>query len=206
MSSSTVPAKAVPPPAEERELPVPPQAAEPARPPRSAAFRLQEAEVGQEQRLISTPESSRTLLQPEGCAPPPRRSWLDVPVFWGLLALFAAVVGLVLFCFDPRQYHFYPVCFFYKTTGLLCPGCGASRSMHQLLHGHLATAFRFNPVLVVSLPVLAWFGARYVWQKARNEPASLGLRPLWLWLILAVVLVVSVLRNLPGTAFSLLRP
>ena len=128
------------------------------------------------------------------------------PTALALSALLAAVAGLVLFCFDPRQYHFYPVCFFHKTTGLLCPGCGALRAMHQLLHGQVATAFRFNPVLVVSLPILAWLGTRYVWQKSRNEPASLGLRPLWLWLILAAVLVVSVLRNLPGAPFALLRP
>jgi hypothetical protein len=129
-----------------------------------------------------------------------------VPVLWGLLALFAAVAGLVLFSFDPRLYHFYPVCFFYKTTGLLCPGCGALRAMHQLLHGHVATALRFNPVLIVSLPIVAWLGASYVWRKARNQPATLGLSPLWLWLILAAVLVVSVLRNLPGAPFDMLRP
>ncbi len=118
------------------------------------------------------------------------------PPVLAVLALLGAVAGLVLFCFDPRQYPFYPVCFFHKTTGLLCPGCGALRAMHQLLHGHLATAFRFNPVLVFSLPILAWIGARYRWRKARNEPAALGLRPFWLWLILVAVLVVSVLRNL----------
>ncbi|MCX6913024.1 MAG: DUF2752 domain-containing protein, partial [Verrucomicrobia bacterium] len=73
-------------------------------------------------------------------------------------ALLAAAVGLVLFCFDPRQYHFYPICFFHKATGLLCPGCGALRATHQLLHGHLAAAFRFNPMLVASLPFLLWFG------------------------------------------------
>ena len=61
-------------------------------------------------------------------------------------------------------------------------------------------------MLVVSLPILAWLGARYGLQKARNQPASLGLRPLWLWLVLAAVLVVSVLRNLPGAPFAMLRP
>jgi|SRR5208337_2725222 len=128
------------------------------------------------------------------------------PPVLAVLAVLGAVAGVVLFCFDPRQCHFYPVCFFHKTTGLLCPGCGALRAMHQLLHGHLATAFRFNPVLVVSLPILAWIGARYRWRKARNEPASLGLPPFWLWLILVAILVVSVLRNLPGAPFALLRP
>jgi hypothetical protein len=120
--------------------------------------------------------------------------------------LLGAVATLVLFFFDPRQYHFYPICFFHKATGLLCPGCGALRAMHQLLHGHLAAAFHFNPMLVVSLPFSFWFGARFALQKARNLPLSLGLRPGWLWLVLAAVLVVSVLRNLPGAPFALLRP
>jgi hypothetical protein len=123
-----------------------------------------------------------------------------------MCVLLAAAAGLVLFCFDPRQYHFYPVCFFHRTTGLLCPGCGALRAAHQLLHGHLAAAFRLNPMLVVSLPLLAWVGARYGLQRAQKRPVSFGLRPAWLWLALAAVLVVSLLRNLPGTPFALLRP
>jgi hypothetical protein len=128
------------------------------------------------------------------------------PVALTVFALVGLAAGLVLFCFDPRQYHFYPVCFFHQTTGLLCPGCGALRAIHQLLHGHLAAAFRFNPVLIISLPMLVWLGVRVTLQAARNQPLSLGLRPGWLWLILAAVLVVSVLRNLPGSTFALLRP
>jgi hypothetical protein len=128
------------------------------------------------------------------------------PVALAVSLLIVAAAGLVLFCFDPRQYHFYPVCFFHQTTGLLCPGCGALRASHQLLHGHLAAAFRLNPTVVVSLPFLCWLGARYGLQKARSQPASLGLRSGWLWLTLAAVLTVSVLRNLPGAPFDLLRP
>jgi hypothetical protein len=78
--------------------------------------------------------------------------------------------------------------------------------MHQLLHGHWAAAFHFNPMLIVSLPLLCCFGARFALQRARKQPLSLGLRPGLLWLILAAMLVVSVLRNLPGTAFAMLRP
>jgi hypothetical protein len=61
-------------------------------------------------------------------------------------------------------------------------------------------------MLIVSLPFLIWYGARFALQKARNQPLSLGLRPGWLWLILSAVLLVSVLRNLPGAPFALLRP
>jgi len=117
-----------------------------------------------------------------------------------------ALAALVLFWFDPRHYHFYPVCFFHRATGLLCPGCGALRATHQLLHGHLATAFRFNPMLVVCLPLLGWIGARFAVERAQNQPLSLGLRPAWLWLILAAVLIVSVIRNLPGAPWAMLPP
>jgi hypothetical protein len=120
--------------------------------------------------------------------------------------LLATLAALVLFCFDPRQYHFYPICLFHLTTGLLCPGCGALRATHQLLHGHLAAALQFNPMLIVSLPFLFWYGVRFALQKARNQPLSIGLRPGWLWLILSAMLLVSVLRNLPGAPFALLRP
>jgi hypothetical protein len=120
--------------------------------------------------------------------------------------LMAAGCGLVLFCFDPRAYHFYPVCFLHQTTGLLCPGCGALRALHQLLRGHLASAFQFNPMLIASLPFLAWWGGRHALRRARNQPVALDLRPVWLWLFLGTVVVFSVLRNLPGSTFALLRP
>jgi len=136
-------------------------------------------------------------------AVPLKTAW---PVALTVSALVAGVAGLVLFCFDPRQYHFYPVCFLHQTTGLLCPGCGALRASHQLLHGHFATAFRFNPMLVLSLPVAAWLGARYVLRKARNQPGSVALGPRWLWFMLAALLAFSVLRNLPGAPFDWLRP
>ena len=157
-----------------------------------------------------TLESCETPLLADIAAPGDGRTpgvWLrSAPAILTVCTLLAALGGLVLFWFDPSRYHFYPVCLFHKTTGLLCPGCGGLRGLHQLLHGHLAAAFRFNPMLVASLPLLFWFGARYGLQAARNQPASPGLRPVWLWLTLAVVLVVSLLRNLPGTPFAMLRP
>jgi hypothetical protein len=151
---------------------------------------------------VAAPEDGSTPAQPPWMVVPARCA----PAVLSVCALLTAVVALVLFCFDPREYHFYPLCFFHQTTGLLCPGCGALRATHQLLHGHLAAAFYFNPTLIVSLPFVCWFGARFAVQRARNQPLSLGLRSSWLWLILAAVLLVSVLRNLPGAPFAMLRP
>jgi len=124
-----------------------------------------------------------------------------------LLVLAAAGVPLALAClalflFDPRRYHFYPTCFFHQTTGLLCAGCGGLRAMHQLLHGHLVMAFRFNPLLIVSLPFLAWFGVRQTIRKIRNQPVSVPQK--WLWLLLAVLIGFTLLRNVPGMPLAAL--
>ena len=124
-------------------------------------------------------------------SPPPAR-W---PVVLGWLLAFVSLAGL--FLFNPALYSFYPLCIFHRTTGLLCPGCGGLRAIHQLLHGHLGTAFRLNALLVLSLPVLFWLGVRRAWRRLRNQPPPAAIPPAWFWCALAVVVVFGVLRNLP---------
>ena len=125
-----------------------------------------------------------------------------------LCATLAALAGVaVLLFFDPAQHSFYPLCVFHRLTGLNCPGCGGLRALHQLLHGHLAAAFRFNALVVLSLPPAAGFGARRLWYWAAGKPQPrFALRPAWLWLVLAVVIAFGILRNLPFPAFAWMSP
>ena len=115
-----------------------------------------------------------------------------------------AVVGTILFCFDPSDYGFYPICFFHQTTGLLCPGCGSLRAVHKLLHGNVSAAFRFNPLLILALPLFLWLGAVYALRTIREEQMRLALSAKWVWLMVGIVLAVSVWRNLPGSPFAML--
>jgi hypothetical protein len=133
----------------------------------------------------------------------------DNPVTWVLVAAALAVsaaAGLLLFFFDPSHYNFYPVCLFHRLTGLLCPGCGALRATHQLLHGNLVAAFRLNPLLILSLPLLAWFGAVSAVRILKQEPVRITFPGKWAWLIVGTGLAFSVWRNLPGNHFAMLSP
>ena len=116
-----------------------------------------------------------------------------------------SIVG-VLYLFNPAQHNFYPICVFHELTGLLCPGCGSLRAIHQLLHGHFAAAFGFNPLLVLALPFLLWTGMCLLAKKAKNPSASIVLRPFWIWLWFAVPVAFGVLRNLPIPPFAWLAP
>jgi hypothetical protein len=128
------------------------------------------------------------------------------PVVFILVTLSIAAAGAVLFLFNPVEHGFYPFCFFYRSTGLLCPGCGSLRAMHQLLHGHLAAAFRFNALFVASLPFLGWLGFQRLLATVRGESTPLRIPPLWLWSGFVLLVIFGVLRNLPFAHAAWLAP
>jgi hypothetical protein len=104
----------------------------------------------------------------------------------------------VLFLFDPAQSDFYPVCFLHLATGLNCPGCGSMRAIHQLLHGHVVTAARFNLLLLLCLPHAAYWTVRSGARWLSGQPVQFAIRPVWLWAFLVVATAFTVIRNLPG--------
>jgi len=82
---------------------------------------------------------------------------LIVVTIW--LGLAAAAV--YLFVFEPGKTGFFPICLFRALTGFTCPGCGSTRALHQLLHGHFLEAFALNPLLLIGLPFLLFALIRY---------------------------------------------
>jgi len=126
---------------------------------------------------------------------------LPLAVAIGLTACF-----VILFLFDPRQYGFYPQCPLYSLTGLHCPGCGALRGLHELLHGHMLVAVRMNSLLFFGLPAL---GGVYLYQRLLNKrvaTAPVLQIPFFVWCALVVVVLFGILRNVPVYPFTLLAP
>ena len=125
---------------------------------------------------------------------------------WHLFAGLA-VVGCVvaLFLFNPSDNGFYPQCTLKRLTGLSCPGCGALRATHQLLHGHVKTAFSLNPLYVLILPYLLFILGQQLFSSVTGRKGIDFVMPqMALWLFVGVLCVFAVLRNLPG--FSWLGP
>ena len=123
----------------------------------------------------------------------------------GFILAFVAV-GILLWHVDPNQVgNPLPPCPFHWLTGLYCPGCGATRALHALLHGNFPKAFSMNPVFVLALPVVLLL----ILHHAAKLPAKLivlahffsDARP-WAWLLISY----AVLRNLPWYPFNLLAP
>lgn len=144
-------------------------------------------------------------MQPEASPLPPKIKpaiSLALPVFVIAVLGLAGVVGAaVVFFFNPSTHGFYPTCLFHQITGLNCPGCGGTRAVYALLHGHLLTALKDNALFVLALAALAGRGAWLAVQGKLNQPDAFAPPPKALWALLVFVLLFTVLRNLPAFAF-----
>ena len=135
-------------------------------------------------------------------APPKISSPPSVSRLVGIILGGAALLAIItVFFFNPSTHGFYPVCQFHRLTGLECPGCGMTRATYALLHGDFLTALHDNALFVFVLATLAvravWFGLNR-WRGKRNGEFF---RAWFLWPLLVLALVFTVLRNLPAFAF-----
>lgn len=78
---------------------------------------------------------------------------LDHELIWLLVTVSAALLA----CAWLALHLPWPRCTFRALTGLPCVTCGATRSSLAFLHGNLATAWRFNPLVFVGLWAIAIF-------------------------------------------------
>jgi Protein of unknown function (DUF2752) len=108
----------------------------------------------------------------------------------------------VLFRFSPEAYSFYPPCPFYALTHHYCPGCGATRAVAELLHGHVAAALHFNAAVTLLMPVLLWYFGRTYWTAVREDRIEWPQVPEWLSrAALASVLIFAVVRDMAPAIF-----
>jgi hypothetical protein len=114
----------------------------------------------------------------------------------GVLAAVAgafAYVGTV----DPNEPGHYPACPLLRFTGIYCPGCGGLRSAHAVVHGDLAAALQANALAVAGYLICAVLWTVWVVRAARGRPMRIELGPVHLWSAGTLLLVFTVVRNLP---------
>ncbi len=128
---------------------------------------------------------------------------------WTVSGLLTVVfVAFLLRDVGPGGLPWLPGCLFHELTGLSCPGCGMTRAVHATLHGRLGEAFRFNPVGMVLLPVVAVGVAIEIlsWVLGKPLPFRLRVGVAGAWILACVVVGFWIMRNIPAWPFTLLAP
>ena len=120
-----------------------------------------------------------------------------------LLAAALLLATVALHVRDPHRGGSWGWCPWLFLTGTYCPACGGLRAVNDLTDGDLSAAASSNLLFVGSLPLLAFFWARWLRDRWRGVHRAVGTRTALVWSgsFLAVTLVFAVLRNLPAGAW-----
>lgn len=123
----------------------------------------------------------------------------------GIVLLVTFVLGAGLFVMsrvDSVDSRWFPKCILYRVTGLHCPGCGATRALHAIVHGRVVEAIRFNPLLVLGLPVILAAISYQRHCERRGENAW----PWFAWVLFGLLVAYTLARNLPSPSRGWLAP
>jgi Protein of unknown function (DUF2752) len=126
----------------------------------------------------------------------PWTSWRHRAIGLGVVAVIGAGLAY-LYTFDPNEPGHYPACPTKALFGVDCPGCGAARCLHALLHGDLGRAVDHNVFLVAVLPLLVGFTAYWAWGRFVHPVRHDRLPMAVAWGFAALALGFAVARNLP---------
>ena len=116
----------------------------------------------------------------------------------GLLLMLSATACAVLLLVPPGSPHakWLPKCMLYQITGLYCPGCGATRALSAMLHGDVKASLHNNALLFPLLALIAFLTVKP--QTTLKRPVAI--------VIVSVILLFTVLRNIPVAPFTYLAP
>ena len=86
-----------------------------------------------------------------------------------------------------------PTCQFRSVTGFPCVGCGGTRSMKALAHGDVASAFAFNPAIVLLVfGIAGWLLWRWIcYRRNKAQPETLWSRKKVVTVVLAILFLLA---------------
>jgi len=115
---------------------------------------------------------------------------------------------LLYYFIYPLNQQYFPKCIFHNLTGLYCPLCGTQRAISSLLHGNILLATKDNLLVIAALTLFVFLSAAFFF-KPRNRK-NINYRIIYssnfLRAVLFVLVVFTIVRNIPVYPFTLLTP
>lgn len=132
----------------------------------------------------------------------PARGWAGVSAPT-ILAGTVLAASVALHLRDPHQQGSWGFCPWFALTGTYCPACGGLRAVNDLTNGNFSAAFSSNALFVAAIPAisLAWLRSVHLGWRGVRRPVSPRTVRLLLWGGAVLILVFTVVRNLPFGAW-----
>jgi hypothetical protein len=129
-------------------------------------------------------------------------------IVWPCVLLSVLLIFLFYYHINPVKTDMGTLCSFKTLTGLNCAGCGGQRAFHFLLHGEFLQALRYN-FLIFFLPFFLYLiyliVEVYIFKEKKHLHGFMFSNKLGI-IVVTVVILYTVLRNLPYEPFIYLAP
>ena len=121
-----------------------------------------------------------------------RRGWVFFIIVTGMIA----IKRIVFPDFDVVK-EMIP-CVVYTLTGFYCPGCGGTRSVVALLHGHFIKSLVDFPMVVYCAAVYGWFMISHTVEILIRHRIAIGMkyRHGWIYVSLVILIVHWIVKNI----------
>jgi len=92
----------------------------------------------------------------------------------------------------------FPLCIINQRFGILCPSCGGTRCVVNLVLGNYAQSFLFHPIFFITIIYLGIANIIYIINSFREKPILEWIYPkskFWIIFII-IVLIFTIIRNI----------
>lgn len=125
------------------------------------------------------------------------KSLEDELYYCGLAALVFIIAGSIFLYVASAKEIKLPPCIFNVVTGLYCPGCGGTRAVRALIHGHLLRAVWYHPFVVYGVAVYVIFMVSHTIRKFINHNVKgMKYRNVYIYIWLAILILNFIIRNI----------
>lgn len=104
-------------------------------------------------------------------------------------------ISLITYLLLGNYFHIYIHCPIKTITGLYCPGCGITRMLLSIIQLDFYQAFRYNPLLFITLPIFIIFFLNTLIIK--KEPLYNKISNKVWTIVIIIFIAYGILRNIP---------
>lgn len=116
-----------------------------------------------------------------------KKDWTYIGVFTATLVIILIVVFYMIYI---NKFIPIPECVVYKTFGIYCPGCGATRAVYSLYNGEILKSIYYNPIILYLVVIDLWYLITEGIAKILKKENKFFVKNIKIYLYLALIILI----------------
>lgn len=115
-----------------------------------------------------------------------QKDWTYICIFIGTLIIIFLATFYIIYL---DKFIKIPECAVYKTFGIYCPGCGATRAVYSLYHGKILKSIYYNSIILYLVVIDFWYLITEGIAKILKKENKFFIKNIKIYLYLALIIL-----------------